>query len=108
MSPFTQAKLRRKEELEKIDENPEKLQESKGHKHINDIFEKFAYTPVMELSKSRTSMVKTPKPATQRKSSIPSIQKDVLNMPKSNLFFRNMTYSGGLSPSHTQDLHEFS
>ena len=54
VSPFTQAKMKGKDTLETIDENPEKLASpSEGEKRMNSMLERFAYTPVMIANKVR-------------------------------------------------------
>ena len=74
--------MKTKEELETIDENPEK---SLGHKRFDNIFEKFAYGPV--ATKARPNfMAKTRKVAA---SSQRSSDTETSNMQSSNLFIKN-------------------
>jgi len=56
VSPFTESKLKSKEELEMIEEENESEQRgtsSLGQKKMNDIMERFAYTPVLQANKSK-------------------------------------------------------
>ena len=102
LEPFAESKLRKKEELEVVEE--EKEEKSQGEKRFENIFEKFAYAPVHLANQRR------PKPAPRQVNNVSKIlaAKKAIDksIPQSNLFFTgiktDLSQSQPLSSANTQ------